>query len=278
MQTNLGLEIQKNAAIAANYIQELSSIAAPTVGLILGSGWADVTAHIQNAQKISYADIPAFPQPTVQGHVPELWLGNIGPTRVAVLAGRKHSYETGHAQGMFIPIATLKALGCSILVQTNAGGSVNSKIPVGSLMAISDHLNLAQISPLVGLEGSDRFVPLGNAYDAQLRQEALAVAAQSNTPMAQGVYAWFMGPHFETPAEIRMCQTLGADAVGMSTVPETIIARYLQMRVLAFSLITNMGAGLSDEAISHAHTLAQAQAASAMASNYLATLLGQIKA
>jgi purine-nucleoside phosphorylase len=136
-------------------------------------------------------------------------------------------------------------------------------------MLISDHLNLVQRSPLVGVVGSERFVDMVKAYDPQLRQAALAAAARSGITLHEGVYAWVLGPQFETPAEIRMLRTLGARAVGMSTVPETILARWLGLRVLALSLVTNLAAGLSDEQLSHAHTLAQAQAASADATELL---------
>ena len=162
-------------------------------------------------------------------------------------------------------------------MQTNAAGSADATLRPGSLMLVSDHLNLPQRSPLVGETGSDRFVGMGNAYDAALRADALAVARARGMALHEGVYAWFLGPQFETPAEIRMAQRLGARAVGMSTVPETIIARHAGMRVLAISLITNMAAGLSDEALSHAHTLAQAEAAGASAGALLAGIIGAME-
>lgn len=243
----------------------------PELAVVLGSGWGGLTAHITDPVRIAYAELDGFPQATVAGHSGELWLGRIGSRNVAVMSGRKHGYETGAVDGMKLPLRTLHALGCHVLVQTNAAGSVNHNIPPQSLMVITDHLNLPQRSPLVGETGSERFVGLANAYDSVLRAQALSIARGQE--LHQGVYAWFFGPHFETPAEIRMAQVLGADAVGMSTVPETIIARHIGMRVLALSLITNMGAGLSSETLSHAHTLEQAQAASARASNLLAAIV-----
>lgn len=261
----------------------LSAIAArapgfqPDIAVVLGSGWGGLTAHILDPVRIAYAELEGFPQATVAGHSGELWLGRIGNQRVAVMSGRKHGYETGAVDGMKLPLQTLKALGCRVLVQTNAAGSVRPGIPPQSLMVITDHLNLPQRSPLVGETGSERFVGLVDAYDPGLRQQALLMAAQHSQPLHQGVYAWFFGPHFETPAEIRMAQLLGADAVGMSTVPETILARHMGLKVLALSLITNMGAGLSGESLSHAHTLEQAQAASSRASGLLATIIAGLQ-
>jgi purine-nucleoside phosphorylase len=196
---------------------------------------------------------------------------------VAVMSGRKHVYESGDVTGMKLPLQTLRALGCEVLVQTNAAGSLRQSMPPGSLMMLSDHINLSQRSPLVGEGGSERFVDMSEAYDPRLRATAQAVAGMSGLTLHQGVYVWFVGPQFETPAEIRMFQHLGADAVGMSTVPETILARRAGMRVLAFSLLTNMAAGLSDEALSHAHTLSTAKSASQVASTLLADVIAAIE-
>jgi purine-nucleoside phosphorylase len=163
------------------------------------------------------------------------------------------------------------------LVQTNAAGSLRADLPPQSLMLISDHLNLPQRSPLVGETGSERFVSMLDAYDPELLAHALKCSAMQGTSLHTGVYAWAFGPQFETPAEIRMLVRLGADAVGMSTVPETILARHLGLRVLALSLITNMGAGLSQEHLSHTHTLSQAAAAGQNASAVLAHIIGTLE-
>jgi purine-nucleoside phosphorylase len=192
------------------------------------------------------------------------------------MSGRKHGYETGAVDGMKLPLQVLQSMGCQILVQTNAAGSLRADLPPQSLMAISDHLNLPQRSPLVGEDGSERFVSMVDAYDPQLLAQAIAGAAEQGTHLHTGVYAWAFGPQFETPAEIRMLGLLGADAVGMSTVPETILARHLGLRVLALSLITNMGAGLSNEHLSHAHTLSQAAAASQNAVAVLAHIISNL--
>ena len=248
----------------------------PRIAVVLGSGWGGVTAHMVDPVRVAYADLPGFPVATVAGHGGELWLGNIGANPVAVMSGRKHGYETGAVDGMQLPLQVLKELGCEVLVQTNAAGSLRAGLPPLSLMALSDHINLPQRSPLVGQSGSERFVSMVDAYDPALLAQAKQLAQQQGTTLNSGVYAWAFGPQFETPAEIRMMALLGADAVGMSTVPETILARHMGMRVLALSLITNMGAGLSHEHLSHAHTLSQAAAASQAASTLLAHIIGYL--
>jgi len=201
----------------------------------------------------------------------------MGGREVLVLSGRRHSYEDGHCDGMKSALQTLRALGVEVLVQTNAAGSLDAAMPAGSLMLLSDHLNLPQRSPLVGEGGSGRFVDMAQAYDPTLRLAAHAAAARRVIALHEGVYAWALGPQFETPAEIRMLKLLGARAVGMSTVPETIVARWLGLRVLALSLITNLAAGLSDQTLSHAHTLAQAEASGAVAGALLAQIVQAIE-
>jgi len=248
----------------------------PRIAVVLGSGWGGLTDHITDAVQVPYAELAGFPQPTVAGHGATLWLGRVGAQQVAVLSGRQHGYETGAVDGMALPLQVLKQLGCDILVQTNAAGSVRPDMPPQSLMLITDHLNLPQRSPLLGLPGSDRFVNMVDAYDPALKSLAAQTARAQGATIFEGVYAWFLGPQFETPAEIRMAQRLGADAVGMSTVPETILARHLGLRVLALSFITNFGAGLSTEKLSHAHTLQQAQQGSARASVLLADIIAQL--
>jgi len=250
--------------------------ARPRIAVVLGSGWGALTEHVRDAQRIPYAELDGFPKATVRGHSGELWLGRIGTNEVAVLSGRTHAYETGEVTGMAVPLRTLRALGCEVLVQSNAAGSLRAEMAPGSLMVMSDHINLSQRSPLVGAAGSERFVDMHKAYDVDLLALAQTVAKRTGVTLHEGVYLWTLGPQFETPAEIRMFQALGADAVGMSTVPETILARHAGMRVLALSLLTNMGAGLSDESLSHAHTLSQAQAASAVAGTLLADIIAAI--
>lgn len=261
---------------AFNAITQAAPHIQPRVAVVLGSGWAGLTDHITNAVQISYTDLLGFPQPTVAGHSATLWLGHIGKQPVAVMSGRKHGYETGAVDGMALPLQVLRQLGCHTLVQTNAAGSLRLDMPPQSLMLITDHLNLPQRSPLVDTSGSERFVNMVDAYDPLLRTHAIKTAQDQGMSLCEGVYAWFLGPQFETPAEIRMAQLLGADAVGMSTVPETILARHLGLRVLALSFITNFGAGMSSENLSHAHTLQQAKEGSMKASQLLADIIARL--
>jgi purine-nucleoside phosphorylase len=243
----------------------LASGRRPKIAVLLGSGWAPFAERVRDAVTLPYTQLPAFPALGVEGHAGRVVLGRIGVHEVAVLAGRKHAYETGDASVMKGAIRTLAACGIEVLVQTNAAGSLDATMRPGELMLIADHLNLVQTSPLFGEPGAQRFVDLRDAYDPALRAQAQTAAQRAGTPLHEGVYAWVMGPQFETPAEIRMLQRLGAHAVGMSTVPETILARRFGLRVLALSMFTNMGCGLEAEGLSHAHTLATAQAAAAKA-------------
>lgn len=250
---------------------------APAIAVLLGSGWAPFAQALQDTSDVPYADLPAFPALAVGGHQSLLRRGRIGDTPVAVLAGRKHAYETGSADAMLGAIRTLATWGVQVLVQTNAAGSLDTSLRPGSLMLVSDHLNLVQRSPLIGEQGDARFVDMSAAYCPLLREQARGAALAAGTPLPEGVYAWMMGPQFETPAEIRMLQAFGAQAVGMSTVPETIIARHAGLRVLALSMMTNMAAGIDSETLSHAHTLATAGGAAAQASALLATVVQALK-
>lgn len=255
-------------------IRSFAPDARPRIAVLLGSGWAGVGERVVDPIGISYAALDGFGASGVGGHAGELRLGRLGMHEVAVMCGRRHAYETGRADAMKHPLRVLRALGCEVLIQTNAAGSLDPAMGPGSLMLLRDHLNVSQQSPLFGEPGDDRFVDMSQAYDPALRRAALQLALQRGQTLHEGVYVWFMGPQFETPAEIRMFRGLGADAVGMSTVPETIVARHAGMRVLALSLITNMAAGLSSEALSHAHTLEQARVAGAAASEFLVELIG----
>lgn len=253
-----------NPSIAASVatLQQRAG-AAPPIAVLLGSGWGPYAGQVEDAVDIAYGDLPAFPTLAVGGHQGLLRCGRVGQRRVAVLAGRKHAYESGRPDGMVGAIRTLAAWGVRVLVQTNAAGSVDPGMRPGELMLIADHLNIVQQSPLVGEAGDARFCDMSAAYDADLRAQAHAAAARAGTRLHDGVYAWVLGPQFETPAEIRMLRGFGATAVGMSTVPETIVARHAGLRVLGLTLVTNMAAGMQAEALSHAHTLATAAAAGA---------------
>ena len=251
--------------------------ARPRIGVVLGSGWGGLTEHVAaGAVRVPYGELEGFPRAAIAGHSGELVLGKIGAREVAVLAGRKHAYETGDVGAMRVPLLTLRDLGCEVLVLTNAAGSLEPGMQPGSLMALTDHINLPQLSPLVGESGSERFVDMANCYDAELRAKALALARAKQVPLHEGIYLWCFGPQFETPAEIRLFRQIGANAVGMSIVPETILARHAGMRVLGLSLITNMAAGLSAESLSHKHTLEQAGRQMAQAGRFLADVIEEI--
>ena len=249
----------------------------PRIAVLLGSGWGPLADRVEGGVSIPYGELPAFPVLGIGGHAGVVRLGRLAGRDVAVLAGRKHAYETGQADRMKGAIRTLAALGVKALVQTNAAGCLHPQAGPGDLMALADHLNLVQRSPLFNESGDDRFVDMSNAYDAGLRAQAQAVAARLGVTLHEGVYAWVMGPQFETPAEIRWLQGLGAHAVGMSTVPETILARHAKMKVLALSMFTNMAAGLSDETLTHAHTMEVARAATARAVALLEAVVGALE-
>jgi purine-nucleoside phosphorylase len=225
--------------------------------LVLGSGLGHLADAVEGVA-IPYADLPGFPHAGVSGHTPRLVIGTLGGVRVAVLGGRAHYYEQGDAAAMRAPIHLVQMLGADRLIVTNAAGSFRPDIPPGDLMLISDHINFSGRNPLIGEASDARFVNMTDAYDPGLRGALRAAAAAEDIALAEGIYAWYSGPSFETPAEIRALHRLGADAVGMSTVPEVILARFFGLRVAAISAITNMAAGMSDEPISHAHTKAMA--------------------
>lgn len=267
------------SAIAASVaiVRDRLGARAPQIALLLGSGWGGVADALADAVEVPYRDLPAFPALGVGGHAGLLRAGRMGGRDVLVLSGRQHAYETGAADGMKGAVRTLAALGLRVLLITSAAGSLRPALRPGTPMLVADHLNLVQRSPLVGESGERRFVDLGAAYDPALRARARQAALALGQPLAEGIYAWMLGPQFETPAEIRMLQTLGADAVGMSTVPECILAREAGLRVLALAMITNMAAGLSDESLSHAHTLQAAQAAAAGATRLVEAIVAAIE-
>ena len=249
---------------------------APTVAAVLGSGWDRIAELVEDARDLPYAELPAFPRPSVAGHAGVLRAGRVAGRPVWLLRGRRHAYEDGDAAAMKGAIRTLAAAGVRTLVLTNAAGSLHRSLAPGSLMLLADHLNLVQRTPLLGEPGDARFVSMGDAYCPALREQARRVAARLDLALPEGVYAWMLGPQFETPAEIRMLRVLGADAVGMSTVPETILARHAGLSVLALSMITNLAAGLSGEPLSHAHTLAVARDGADAAARLLARLLPEL--
>lgn len=227
------------------------------LGLILGSGLGHLAGAVDGVA-IPYADLPGFPHAGVSGHNPNLVIGTLEGVRVAVFGAREHYYENGNPHAMRLPLEVLRELGADSLIVTNAAGSLRADIRPGDLMLLSDHINFSGLNPLIGERTDARFVPMGDAHDPGMRAALQASAAAEGVALPEGVYAWYSGPSFETPAEIRAIRILGGDAVGMSTVPEVILARFLGLKVAAVSTITNMAAGLSDEKISHDHTKAMA--------------------
>jgi xanthosine phosphorylase len=236
----------------------------PRLGLILGSGLAEVADAIEPAAVVGYDELPGFPRPGVAGHHGRLVLGTLAGLPVACLQGRAHLYEGVDPASLATPVRTLRRAGAELLLATNAAGSLRPEVGPGRLMLISDHINLLGVSPLTGPNDDaigPRFPSLRDAYDPALRAGLRDAARAESVELAEGVYLATPGPSFETPAEIRAFRTLGADAVGMSTVPEVVAARHCGLRVAALSVITNLAEGLGDEPLSHEQTLAFATAA-----------------
>lgn len=230
----------------------------PHVALILGSGLGALADEIEAPVRIPFGEIPGFPQAAVEGHAGRLVIGELEGVTCAALQGRFHMYEGHDAAAVALPARMLLALGARTLIVTNAAGGINRSFVAGDLMLIEDHINLTARSPLTGpvLDGETRFPDMTQAYDAGLREAAERVAAGQSLRLVRGVYAAVPGPSYETPAEIRMLGRLGADAIGMSTVPEVIVARARNVPVLGVSLITNLAAGLSANPLSHEEVVA----------------------
>jgi xanthosine phosphorylase len=253
----------------------------PRVGLVLGSGLGGLADAIEQAVVIPYTDLPGFPQPGVQGHAGRLLLGRLEGVEVACLQGRVHLYEGIAATAVNPMIRVLKGAGCERLILTNAAGSLKPETGPGSIVLIEDHINLQGQNPLTGPNepvAGPRFVDLSEVYDRRMRERARALAGQLGIPLSSGVYLATAGPSFETPAEIRAFRTLGADLVGMSTVPEAISARHCGLALLAFSVVTNLAAGLGQTPLSHEETLAVATRAASLLERLLRALLGELKA
>jgi purine-nucleoside phosphorylase len=230
------------------------------VGIVLGLGLSAIADQVADPQIFPYRDLPGFHLPAAEGPDAQLAIGTIGTARVAILRGRVHYYASGDIDAMWVPLQTLSLLGAKAVVLIGAAGSVKPEIGPGALVAISDHINLTGLNPLVGDEGDKRFVDLSGAYDRHLRERFALAAGELGRKTGEGVYMWFPGPSFETPAEIRAAQILGADIVGMSMVPEVIISRRLGLRVLGISMITNFSAGLRTERLAREQTLRAAAA------------------
>lgn len=238
---------------AAQFLNEKLS-QAPEIGLILGSGLGVLADEVENAVSIPYEMIPHFPVSTVEGHAGELVIGTLSGKTVAAMKGRFHYYEGYTFEQVTFPVRVMKALGIETVIVTNAAGGVNESFEPGDLMLISDHLNLMGGNPLIGKNDERlgvRFPDMSTAYSRELRKLAKEAAARAGITVKEGVYAGNTGPVYETPAEVRMARVLGADAVGMSTVPEVIVARHSSMNVLGISCISNMAAGILDQPLAH---------------------------
>jgi purine-nucleoside phosphorylase len=230
----------------------------PAIGLVLGSGLGAFAQTLEGAVAIPYREIPHFPVSTAIGHAGELVVGTSGGVPVAVMAGRVHYYEGYSMQQVVFPVRVLGRFGVKTIILTNAAGSVNVSFKPGELMVIDDHINYMGGHPLVGPNDEQlgpRFYDMSEAYDPRLREIAEKACAKAGVPVRHGVYVAFTGPSYETPAEIRMARTMGADAVGMSTVPEVLAARHMGIRVVGISCITNMGAGILKQKLDHREVL-----------------------
>ena len=237
---------------AAAYIRKVLGDA--ELGVVLGSGLGDYAEAMEEPKVLPYAEIPGFPRATVAGHAGELWAGRLHGKRVLMMRGRFHSYEGHPMADVVLPIRVMARMGIKTLILTNAAGAVNINFAPGDLMLITDFINFSGKNPLTGPnidELGPRFPDMSRAYDKRLRAIAYEVAEKRGIALREGVYAWFNGPTYETPAEVRMARVLGADAVGMSTVPETIAAVHAGMQVLGVSCLTNMAAGILDAPLNH---------------------------
>jgi purine-nucleoside phosphorylase len=246
--------------IAAARLKKLSRLR-PTLAIILGSGFHHILTELRTEKKISYAKIPGFPRPNVSGHAGDLYFGTLGGTPVIVLSGRSHFYEGHEMERVTFAVRTLAAFGISDLVLTNAAGGVNKNFRAGDFMALTDHINFMGTNPLRGpaTPGLMRFVDLTDVYDTKLRKILERAARASGIKLRRGIYLAVCGPSYETPAEVRAFARLGADAVGMSTVPEAIVARQCGLNVAGISCITNLAAGIAKQKLSHTEVLETAE-------------------
>lgn len=266
-----------SAQQAAATIKQIKPNFTPKIGVILGSGLGAFAAQIENAVKIPYEQLPGFPKCSVAGHGGTLHLGMLHNAPIICLEGRVHIYE-GNINSIKTLIHTLKLTGCELLIVTNSAGSLRKEVDTGSLMLITDHINLQFANPLIGPNDEafgERFVSMENAYDPELRKKMQTIAKRLNIELAEGIYIGVSGPSFETPAEIRAFRTMGADAVGMSTVPEVILARHCGIKVVAISAITNLAAGMNHETLSHEQTLRAAKLSTDKLINLLLNFVGE---
>lgn len=245
------------AKASANTIRSKIGGRSPKIGIILGSGLGGLVDAIEDSVKISYSDVPGFPLPQALGHAGTLVCGTMGGREVIAMAGRFHIYEGHPPQLAGFPVRVMSAIGVETLFVSNAAGAVNVEYRAGDLMIIADHLNLMWNNPLIGQQqsGEERFTDMSDPYDAELRKLLRNAAVKSGVEIHEGVYAALFGPSYETRAEVRMLRALGADAIGMSTVPEVLVARARGMRVAGVSAITNAASGVTSQPVSHSEVL-----------------------
>ncbi len=244
----------------------------PRLGIVLGSGLGEFASHLEEAITFSYEDLPGFPKTTVEGHGGKLIAGYLSGVGVICLQGRAHLYEGPTHDAVKTYVRTLKLLGCEYFLATNASGSLREEVGPGELVLITDHINFQPSNPLVGpndAEFGPRFLPLDNAYDSTMRASLLEIASQQHFSLHQGVYVAVLGPNYETAAEIRAFRLLGADVVGMSTVPEVLVANHCGLHVAVIAIITNYATGLSQTSHSHASVVATAGRAADKLSNLI---------
>lgn len=261
---------------AAQYVQSKIK-ATPEIGLILGSGLGILAEEITNPIKIPYDEIPGFPESTVEGHAGQLVTGDLEGKQVIAMQGRFHFYEGYSLDLVTLPVRMMKQLGVKNIIVTNAAGGINTDFSAGDLMIIEDQINFMFKNPLTGPNDTElgvRFPDMSQAYSAELRDKAFKVAKELGIELQRGVYASVTGPSYETPAEIRMLRKIGGDAVGMSTVPEVIVAVHSGMKVLGMSCITNMAAGILDQPLSHDEVM---ETAELVKSNFLSLVKGIVK-
>jgi purine-nucleoside phosphorylase len=246
------------------------------LGIVLGTGLGPLADEIEKPVKVAYADIPGFPAGNVSGHAKQLVAGFIRGKRVIAYNGRSHYYEKGDSGVMRVPVATLVGLGCRQALFTNAAGSLDEKLGPGSISLVCDHINYSGRDPLIGDPDDARFVSLTDAYDPDLRKLMKAAARAEKVTLGEGVYVWFSGPSFETPAEIRMAKILGGSIVGMSTVPEVILARRFGLKTVAMSMLTNLAAGIQGSSPSHEETKAVAAIGGAAMRRVVTNFIGRL--
>ena len=251
----------------------------PKIAIILGSGLGPLTSQVQIDVQIPYKSIPNFPLSTAPGHIGRLIFGKLEGKDVVLLDGRFHFYEGYDGHDIAVVLRTLKVLGINYLIQTNAAGGINKDFRPGDFMLITDHINNSGTNPLIGKNNSDfgpRFPDMSEPYDKRLQQIARDSAKELDIDLKEGVYIWFMGPSYETPAEVRMARIMGADAVGMSTVPETILAVHTGLKVLAISVISNLAAGVSDAKLDENEVLVTANAKRHLFADFVRKIISKI--